>query len=63
MSFMKRRQDTDPGSDAALSNRLRAVACRGRVESAAYPTAAKPIETLPRVQRRFWSPYELLEQS
>ena len=63
MSFMKRSQDADAGSDDALRTRLRAVACRGRVEGAAYPAAAKPIETLPRVQRRFWSPYELLEQS
>lgn len=63
MSLMKRKQDPDPDGEAALSERLRTVARRGRVEGAAYVAAAEPIETLPRVQRRFWSPYELLEQS
>lgn len=62
MKFLARkRAHAEPEIDeAALAERLRSVAGRGRDETALYPVRPEPpAPSAPRIKRLFWAPDEL----
>lgn len=62
MKFLRRKSErAEPEIDeAALAERLRSVAGRGKGESALYPARAEPRPADgPRIKRLFWAPDEL----
>ncbi|HET7817567.1 MAG TPA: hypothetical protein VFK58_08330 [Sphingomicrobium sp.] len=62
MKFLARKSGrAEPAIDeAALAERLRRLAGRGRDETALYPKRAEPsAPSGPRIKRLFWAPDEL----
>jgi hypothetical protein len=60
MRFFKRTSSLQPAERAAVVERLNAVVSRGQAEFRLYPSTEEPIEP-DRVERRFWSPDELID--
>lgn len=60
MKFFKSTNSSQPAERAAVVERLNAVVGRGQAEFQLYPRIEESVEP-ERVERRFWSPDELIE--